>query len=46
MKVKQKRYQYFSAEGIKWTKWFNYTGPKFEFQYGKKLKNEYREIEV
>ena len=42
----QKRYQYFSSEGIKWTKWFDYK-EKYDqpkYQFGKKLLNEYRKI--
>ena len=38
---KQKRYQYYSKEGIKWTSWFPYNGPKEPVQLGK-LKNEYQ----
>ena len=38
----QKRYQYWSKEGIRWTEWFNYDGEKYPYQLGKKLKNEYR----
>ena len=40
----QKRYEYYTREGIKWTKWFNYEGTLEPYQFGKKLKNEYREI--
>ena len=38
----KKRYQYYSEEGIKWTPWFNYSGPKIPNQLGNKLKNEYK----
>lgn len=40
----QKRYQYYTKEGIKWSKWFDYDGPMEPYQLGKILKNEYREI--
>lgn len=42
--MKQKRYQYWSKEGVKWSKWFDYDGPKEKFQLDKKLKNEYKEV--
>ena len=40
----QKRYQYITKEGIVWTPWFDYNGPKEPYQLDKKLKNEYREV--
>lgn len=43
-KIRQKRYQYRSSEGIVWTDWFNYDGPEEPYQFGNKLKNEYRTI--
>ena len=42
--MKQMRYQYRGADGIQWTKWFNYDGPEEPYQLGTKLKNEFREI--
>lgn len=39
----QKRYQYWSKEGIRWTEWFNYDGEKYPYQLGKKLRNEYKD---
>lgn len=39
----EKRYQYWTKDGIQWTEWFPYDGPKEPYQLGKKLKNEYRE---
>lgn len=39
----EKRYEYFTKDGIRWTKWFPYNSnymPKYQF--GKKLLNEYR----
>lgn len=38
-----KRYQYYSPNGIVWTDWFPYNGPKEPYQGNKKLKNEYKE---
>lgn len=40
----QKRYQYWTKDGIKWSKWFDYNGPKYTWQLQNKLKNEYRTI--
>lgn len=40
----QKRYQYYSRNGIKWTKWFNFSGTQEPYQLGNKLLNEYRTI--
>ena len=37
-----KRYQYWSSEGIKWTKWFKWTGDKLPSPI-KNLKVEYKE---
>ena len=45
VKLKQKRYQYWSRNGIAWTEWFDYDGPEDKIQ-GKGLNNEYRTIEV
>ena len=38
-----KRYQYYSREGISWTPWFPYNGPKKPWQLKNKLKNQYKE---
>lgn len=38
----QKRFEYWSSEGKKWTEWFVYDGEKFPWQMKNKLKNEYR----
>ena len=39
----QKRYQYYSNQGIQWTPWFNYNWrTKESWQLKNKLKNEYR----
>ena len=39
----QKRYQYWSSEGLKWSEWFPYDGPQEPWQLkSSKLKNEYR----
>lgn len=38
----QKRFEYWSREGKKWTEWFAYDGEKFPWQLKNKLKNEYR----
>lgn len=38
----QKRYQYWSKDGIVWTDWFNWEGEKLPSPF-KKLKVEYRE---
>lgn len=45
--MKQKRYQYWSSEGIKWTKWFNVSDNIEEEPVqikckGVVLKNEYK----
>jgi len=47
MKQKQKRYQYWSKDGIKWTEWFNVPMyiPEEKWQVKNKLLNEYRIIE-
>lgn len=42
--IKQKRYQYWGKNGLTWSEWFNYDGPEEPYQFGKKLKNEYRII--
>lgn len=46
MEVRQKRYQYFSRNGIAWSKWFNYNGYEFIWQLKGHLKNEYRTIQA
>ena len=38
----KKRYQYWSKDGIVWTNWFNWDGPKLPSPF-KKLKVEYNE---
>lgn len=38
----QKRYEFWSREGKKWTEWFDYDGEQFPWQLKNKLKNEYR----
>jgi hypothetical protein len=47
--MKQKRYQYRTKDGVKWTSWFNFDGPEEPIQLkgfkGDHLKNEYRVIE-
>ena len=42
----QKRYQYYSKDGIKWTEWFNWPHENYkpEWQLKNKLKNEYRNV--
>ena len=40
----QKRYQYYSKQGISWTPWFNTNGIQEPWQLNGKLRNEYREI--
>lgn len=40
--VTQKRYQFFGAKGIEWTKWFPYKGDEEPWQLKNKLKNEYK----
>ena len=46
--MRQKRFQYWSSNGIKWSEWFNYDGPEFPVQNkgfkGSHLKNEFRTI--
>ena len=44
--MKQKRYQYYSKDGIQQSEWFNCFEDEEEvqFQFGKKLLNEYRTI--
>ena len=37
-----KRYEYWSKNGIKWTKWFKWDGEKLKSPF-KKLKVEYRD---
>ena len=37
-----KRYQYWSREGIVWTDWFKWDGPKMPSPF-KKLKVEYKD---
>lgn len=44
MPKQQKRYQYWSSDGIQWSDWFDYNGIQELFQLGKKLKNEYRTV--
>jgi hypothetical protein len=44
MQVRQKRYQYFTRNGIAWSKWFNYKGYEFLWQLKGQLRNEYRTI--
>ena len=43
----KKRYQIWTKEGIKWTNWFNYNGPKDPIQIkgfkGLNLLNEYKD---
>lgn len=48
MLIKQKRYQYWSKDGIKWTDWFNIRAdiPEEKWQVKNKLLNEYRTINV
>lgn len=38
-----KRYQYRTSHGIEWTKWFKWSGEKYEFQLKPGLRNEYSE---
>ena len=38
----EKRYEFWSREGKKWTEWFEYDGEKYKWQLKNKLKNEYR----
>ena len=38
----QKRYEYWTREGKKWTEWFEYDGEQFPWQLKNKLRNEYR----
>lgn len=38
----QKRYQYYSKDGIKWTEWFNCLSDTGEWQLKNKLKNDYK----
>jgi hypothetical protein len=45
MKQLQKRYQRWTKNGKEWTEWFNFRGEKTPYQFGKQLKNEYREID-
>lgn len=40
--VKQKRYEYFSKNGKRWSGWFDYDGREYKWQLKGKLKNEYR----
>ena len=40
----QKRFQYYSRNGIKWTKWFDCSGTQETYQLDNKLLNEYRTI--
>ena len=42
----QKRYQYWSSEGVKWTKWFETSTVDEQWQLKNKLKNEYRDVAV
>ena len=45
MQITQKRYQYFSSDGISWTKWFQSSESDEKWQIKNKLKNEYRTVE-
>lgn len=38
-----KRYQYWTRDGIRWTEFFEYDGPKLPWQMKNKLRNEYRD---
>ena len=38
----QKRYEFWSREGKKWSEWFDNNGEKYPWQLKNKLKNEYR----
>ena len=38
----EKRFQYYSKEGIVWTNWFPWDGEKYKWQLKNKLKNDYR----
>ena len=39
----EKRYQYYSKDGIEWTPWFTYHWDNYpKYQYGRRLLNEYR----
>ena len=38
----EKRYQYFTRDGIEWTPWFKYDGEQFKWQLKGKLLNEYK----
>lgn len=41
--MKEKRYQYWSSQGIQWTDWFPWNSDLTEpWQIKNKLKNEYR----
>ena len=40
--IMEKRYQYYSRNGIQWTPWFEYEGSQEPWQLKNKLKNEYR----
>lgn len=40
----QKRYQYYTSQGVQWTPWFNHKGSQEPWQLSNKLKNEYRTI--
>ena len=40
----EKRYQYYSKDGIRWTDWFPYQGQKFQWQLKNRLRNEYKEV--
>ena len=44
--MKQKRYQYYSKDGIQWSEWFPCFDDEEEipYQLGKKLLNEYRTV--
>lgn len=48
--MKQKRYQYWTSNGIQWTKWFNVSGTveeepiQIKCSRGIILKNEYRTV--
>ena len=46
--MRQKRFQYWSSEGIVWTPWFNYEGPECPVQHkgykGNDLINEFRTV--
>ncbi len=40
----EKRYQIWTKDGLKWCRWFKYSGAKEKWQIAGKQLNEYREI--